>query len=137
DVRPAGPVQVSGRLSAAGAGRFYWHGRIAGSVEAPCRRCLAEARADVSDECYVIYVGEGAGTPDEDDPDVFRLDRGARELDLRPAIREAWLLAAPGFVLCRPDCKGLCPRCGADLNLGPCACPPQTDSRWDALRKAN
>jgi uncharacterized protein len=41
----------------------------------------------------------------------------------------------PHFVECRPDCKGLCPRCGANLNDGPCTCPPETDVRWDALKR--
>ncbi|MEA4815138.1 MAG: DUF177 domain-containing protein [Oscillospiraceae bacterium] len=36
-------------------------------------------------------------------------------------------------MLCSPDCKGLCPRCGANLNLGPCGCKKETDSRWSAL----
>ena len=49
---------------------------------------------------------------------------------------QIWLLVAPAFVLCREDCKGLCANCGADLNAGACACPPATDSRWDALRAA-
>ena len=60
--------------------------------------------------------------------------RGARSLDLRPAVREEWLLAAPAFVLCREDCKGLCPRCGADLNEGPCSCTKtEIDPRWASL----
>jgi uncharacterized protein len=51
-------------------------------------------------------------------------------------VREQWLLAVPTFLLCRDDCKGLCPTCGVDLNAGECQCPPQitVDSRWDALR---
>ena len=51
-----------------------------------------------------------------------RVNDRTRELDLRPSVREQWLLAVPSFVLCREDCKGLCPHCGADLNLGPCGC---------------
>jgi uncharacterized protein len=78
-----------------------------------------------------------AGLEDADDEsDVFVLDPGARSLDLRPAVREEWLLAVPAFSVCREDCKGLCPKCGADLNEGPCDCPPSTDARWDALKAA-
>ena len=57
---------------------------------------------------------------------------GTIRFDLRG---EQWLLDVPGYALCREDCKGLCPTCGADLNEGECECPPAADSRWDALRK--
>ena len=70
-----------------------------------------------------------------DDPDVYVVDPRSIELDLRPALREQWLLAVPSFVQCREDCKGLCPTCGTDLNAGECECAPATDSRWDTLRK--
>lgn len=134
DTRPSGPMHVTGRLSAAGPGRFYWHGRIEGDVTVSCRRCLTDAQGQVADEAHLIFAerGDEATT---DDPDVYALDPNARELDLRPALREQWLLAVPAFALCREDCKGLCLTCGADLNAGQCDCPPSIDSRWDALHK--
>jgi len=134
DPRPSGPLHVTGRLSTAGAGRYYWHGRLEGDVVMPCRRCLNDASAHVSGEEHVIFVE--ADDEEADNPDVYALDERADEIDLRPAIREQWLLAVPTFVLCKDDCKGLCPSCGADLNAGECHCPPQVsvDSRWDALR---
>ena len=134
DPRPDPAVRVTGRLSRTGTGQVYWHGRISGDVTADCRRCLTEAHAHVEDESHIIFAEPNDTT--EDDPDVYPLDPDARELDLRPAIREEWLLAQPRYELCRDDCKGLCPRCGKDLNDGTCDCPPQADSRWDALRKA-
>ena len=134
DPKPDSGVRVTGRLSATGTGQFYWHGRISGDVTMDCRRCLKEAHGHVEDESHIIYSEPDELT--EDDPDVYPIEAGANELDLRPAIREEWLLAQPRYVLCRDDCKGLCPRCGKDLNEGPCDCPPQTDSRWDSLRKA-
>lgn len=132
DPLPTDGVHVTGRLSAAGPGRFYWHARIRGETAGPCRRCLTDAKASVEDEAHFIFAEEAGD--EADDPDVYLIDPGAHELDLRPVVREQWLLAAPGFLECRPDCKGLCPRCGADLNAGPCECPPATDARWDALR---
>jgi uncharacterized protein len=134
DPRPSGPLQVTGRLSTAGAGRYYWHGRIEGDLVMPCRRCLADATSHVTGEEHVIFVE--ADDEEADNPDVFPLDPRADEIDLRPAVREQWLLAVPTFALCHEDCKGLCPTCGADLNVGDCGCPPQVsvDSRWDALR---
>jgi uncharacterized protein len=133
DVLPSEGVQASGRLSKAGHGRYYWSGHIEGKAIASCRRCLTETSQQVRDEVHLLYVEEG----DEevaDDPDAYRLPRRALSVDLRAAVREQWLLAAPKFVLCREDCKGLCPRCGADWNAGPCACPPETDTRWEVLR---
>jgi uncharacterized protein len=135
DRKPEGAVHVTGRLSAAGPGRFYWHGRIEGDVVLECSRCLSDASAHVSDEAHIIFAESGDENT-TDDPDVYELDPRALELDLRPAIREEWLLAAPSFALCREDCKGLCPRCGADLNAGSHDCSQQeADPRWDALRK--
>lgn len=132
DPLPVGGVHVSGRLSPAGSDRFYFHAHLSGEVAGECRRCLTEAAAEVHDEAHLIFA-EG-GVDEVDDPDVFVIDPGAHELDLRYAVREQWMLVAPRFLECRPDCKGLCKRCGADLNDGPCDCPPATDARWDALR---
>jgi uncharacterized protein len=132
DPLPSGPVRVSGRVSSAGQDRYYWHGRIEGRAELPCRRCLGDAESTVSEETHVIFSEAGDA---EDDPTVFELDPNAHELDLRPAVRELWLLHLSRYPVCRDDCKGLCPTCGADLNAGPCECPPKSDTRWDALRK--
>ncbi len=133
DAVPSGVVRVTGRLSAAGAGRFYWHGRIAGTAVLPCRRCLTDTSVAVEDEAHLIFAP--AGDEEADDPDVYTFGPRDKELDLRPAVRELWLLNAPAYALCREDCKGYCPTCGADLNKGSCSCPPAGDSRWDALRK--
>lgn len=132
DPVPDAPLRVTGRLSAAGAGRFYWHGRVAGDVTMPCRRCLADATVQVQDEAHVIFAE--AGSEEAEDPDVYVLDERANRIDLRPAVREQWVLNVPSLAECREDCKGLCPTCGKDLNEGPCECPPARDTRWDALR---
>lgn len=67
--------------------------------------------------------------------DVGLLYHDGRVLDLRVEIREVILLEAPWHPLCRPDCMGLCPRCGKDRNRGDCGCPPErSPSPWDALR---
>src|SRR3954467_2864674 len=83
DQKPDSAVHVTGRLSAAGTGQFYWHGRIAGDITAPCRRCLSEAHARVEDESHIIFAE--AGEEEIDDPDVYPLDPSSYELDLRPA----------------------------------------------------
>jgi uncharacterized protein len=132
DVRPAEPLQVEARLSPAGAGRFYLNGRMTGSAEMECRRCLTSVRVNVNEEFQALFAPEG--DEEADDPDVFMYDPNAWELDLRPALRELWLIAVPRYVVCDEACRGLCPSCGRNLNEGPCDCPPVRDSRWDALR---
>ena len=133
DPVPAGAVHVVGRLSKAGPGQFYLRGRVEGVAAGSCRRCLSPARVAVSDDLNLVFAEDGDETTD--DPDVLRIPPRAQVLDLRPSIREQWLLSAPAFAVCREDCKGLCPSCGADLNAGECTCPTQhADTRWDALR---
>ena len=136
DPKPIDAVHVTGRLSAAGPGRFYWHGRIEGEVALECSRCLTATERHVNDEAHLIFAD--SENDETDDPDVYLIDSAAIELDLRPALREQWILAAPTFALCREDCRGFCPRCGADLNAGPHDCShEEVDPRWEALRKLN
>ncbi|GAC1654961.1 MAG: hypothetical protein NVS4B3_19380 [Gemmatimonadaceae bacterium] len=134
DPRPVGPIRVTGRLSVAGPGQYYLHGRLAGLAAGECRRCLGPVHEPIADDLQLIFAdhdAEGA-----DDPDVYTLDPTDMEIDLRPAVREHWLLDAPRFSLCDENCKGLCPVCGADLNVGSCGCTPgTTDTRWEALRQ--
>jgi len=134
DARPVDGVHVTGRLSAAGPGRFYFSGRVAGTARLECRRCLTDVVVPVSEPAQLIFVEQGAD--DLEDPDVFLFDPRANGLDLGPAVREQWLLGAPAFAQCQDDCRGLCPTCGADLNAAACGCDPVTDDRWAALRTA-
>jgi len=134
DTRRAEPIRVTGRLSAAGDGRFYFTGRMEGRVELPCRLCLEHVAVEVSEDVHFLLAEMGA--EEADDPEVFLFDPNARLLDLRAAVRETWLLTAPAYVQCRDDCKGLCATCGTNLNERTCNCTPTTtDSRWGALLK--
>ena len=136
DPRPSEPINVRGRLSSAGDGRFYFSGRLEGTVVMPCRRCLEDVDAAVNEEAHFIFAETGAD--EADDPDVYQFDPHASSLDMRPAVRESWLLMAPAFVQCTDDCRGLCPKCGTNLNESTCSCTPESgDSRWDALRQLN
>ena len=75
----------------------------------------------MSAESHLLFAD--ADDENADEPDVHPLSDLGTTLDLRPAIREQWLLEASDLPLCRPDCQGLCPMCGADLNAGPHSCP--------------
>lgn len=126
----AGPVRVGGRLQATGEGRYYWHGTLAAEIATECRRCLTPVRVPVAAEIGALFSEDAEAS---DDPDSYPLSPHAVEVDVRPAVREELALAAPAYVLCREDCRGLCPRCGKDLNAGPCGCDPAPDPRWRAL----
>src|SRR3954468_22093468 len=69
DVRPSEPIRVTGRLSSAGEGRFYFSGRIEGKLTLPCRLCLEDVDVDVDEEVHFILAETGA--EEADDPDVF------------------------------------------------------------------
>jgi uncharacterized protein len=74
-------------------------------------------------------------TDDElaDDPSARVIDARATVLDLSETVREELILSVPEYVLCRDDCRGLCPGCGQDLNVRSCGCQPSKDSRWSPL----
>ena len=101
--------------------------------ESTCRRCLEPASGEVEARVREVYE------PDSDLEETYRLD-GTR-VDLAPLVRDAVLLRLPPAPLCREDCRGLCTRCGANLNEGECGCDPSPpDPRWaalDVLREQN
>ncbi len=127
------PLAVAGRLSAAGEGKYYWQATLRTVVRAECRRCLAPVDVPIAESLGLVFVNEEEAEGDED---CFVVPRRASVLDLSEAVREELVLATPQFVECREDCLGLCPRCGADLNAGPCGCPPEIDPRWEVLTKS-
>src|SRR5688500_641524 len=116
-----GPVSVTGQLQAAGDGQYLWRGHLHGVVRGECRRCLTEVRQPVD-----VDVNAAVFTTDPesaDDPDFYPLPERATAVDVGDIVREEIALAGQSnLLLCREDCAGLCPRCGADLNAGPCAC---------------
>jgi uncharacterized protein len=130
DVPLVEPVRVAGRLQDAGEGRFYWHGSLATRIAGQCRRCLAPVPLPVAADINALFSRDADAL---EDPNSYPLTHDATEIDLRPAVREELVLAVPQWVVCRDDCRGLCPRCGKDLNAGPCGCPPALDARWRGL----
>jgi uncharacterized protein len=112
-----------------------WHFRlrVAASVVGPCWRCLNEATVSVAADVreYAAF-GRPQGAAFDEDLDSEYLDGEA--LDVVAMTRDALVDLLPATILCRPDCAGLCPTCGTDLNAGPCDCPPPPpDSRWAGL----
>ncbi|HEY7684029.1 MAG TPA: DUF177 domain-containing protein [Gemmatimonadales bacterium] len=119
-----GPVEVSGRLSQTGDSEFLWQARITGTLRGSCRRCLTDVLSPLHADVEVLFSAD----PDAaDDPSVYPLATPVTRVDVRPAVREEVALAVAAYPLCREDCAGLCPRCGADLNAGPCNCRAPSD----------
>ncbi|MHB8682666.1 MAG: YceD family protein [Acidimicrobiales bacterium] len=102
---------------------------VSGSVRAPwsgsCRRCLAPASGLVEVRVREHFTEGGDGE------ETYPLASG--EVDLEPMVRDAVLLDLPQAPLCRPDCLGLCPWCGANRNEEACSCQAPRDERWAAL----
>ena len=119
DVRLAAPIAGEVRLSRTGRS-ILARAELRTALEASCSRCLRHlvAPIDISiDEEALpsIDIDSGLAVDRAAEPDALRLD-GHHELDLGEPVREAISLAEPLGLLCRPDCRGLCPVCGADLN---------------------
>lgn len=100
-------------------------GTITTRWDGVCRRCAVESSDVLVSRVDELYQQVPSV------PDAFEL---GDMLDLAPMVRELLLLDAPASPLCGPDCKGLCPNCGIDLNLASCDCVDELlDPRWAAL----
>lgn len=108
-------------------------GRVEGTTELRCARCLTELSSDLGLEVCELFAAPGHA---EASDDAYRVS--GTEIDLEPMLRDAVALALPLNPLCRRDCRGLCARCGTDLNKASCDCTDDDkDPRWaplDALR---
>ena len=115
------PVTVTGQLQATGDGEYLWRGHVHGVIRGECRRCLTDVLDDVDID---VDAAVFSTDPDAaDDPDFYPLADRATSVDVTEVVREELALAAQAdLLLCRDDCAGLCPKCGADLNAGPCGC---------------
>ncbi|HEV8516909.1 MAG TPA: YceD family protein [Candidatus Limnocylindrales bacterium] len=123
DLRLAEPIEGEVRLARTGRS-ILATADLRTALEETCSRCLrpvvAPIRVTIQEEALPSIDLE-SGLPvrgRDDEPDVLRLD-DHHELHLEEPVRDAISLAEPFAPLCRPDCPGLCPTCGADLNVDP------------------
>jgi uncharacterized protein len=112
------------------------HGRIAATVPLQCSRCLEPLRVPVAAEVGLRLVPRPATTHDAElarddlDVDFYAND----QIDVARLVEAETTLAVPMKPLCREACRGLCPACGTNRNLGDCACAERpADPRWAAL----
>ena len=121
------PVEAEGSVSNH-AGALVLEGTARSLLDLTCDRCgkaFSREKVVALDSLVAEELENG------ENDDILLLEDGC--LDLDEAVTTAFILAMDTKNLCSEDCRGLCPGCGADLNLGPCRCTPERDPRWAAL----
>jgi uncharacterized protein len=141
EVAELSPVELEGRLSFVDPG-FYLQGRLRYRQTLVCPRCLAQFSEPVESDLELLVrvdpealpEGEAEGERQLAEEDLGVLTLAEERLQTDPLILEQLQLNVPMKPICRPDCRGLCPRCGQDRNQGECGCREETaDPRWSAL----
>ncbi len=112
-------VKVTGNIINIG-GSLELKARAAGEYTTPCARCLKPVTISFDADIYEELGGE--------DGEEGALSDDRSECELSGIIEKAVISELPMTVLCDEDCKGICPKCGKDLNEGACSC---SDDDWD------
>ena len=145
DITQIGPLPVDGRADLIVEHRGHndqvpdirLRAAYHGEFDLLCARCVEPVRTPLSGSFDLIFrPAEADSTAGERSITVDETEIGYYEesgLSLEDVVREQVLLALPSRTLCKEDCKGLCPRCGQNLNLATCNCNPPSDVRWSAL----
>ena len=123
------PVAVSGEVRNT-AGILELTLNAKSTLDAVCDRC-GKAFAQEKDVPFACMLAEEL--QNEENDEIVLLEDGM--VDVGDLARTAFILDMDTKTLCSEDCKGLCPRCGANLNLGPCSCKKETDPRLAVLAK--
>ncbi len=147
EVRQVGPLRTHGRAELVRehhGGRevvndIRFVGKFSGRLEVICARCLETVPRDIGRSFDLLYRPlNGQKGSDEVSISEAETEIGfysGEGMELEDALREQVLLAVPIKTLCRPDCKGLCPHCGKNLNEDSCQChETSSDARWNALK---
>ena len=121
------PSRTAGSV-ANGAGVLTLTANVDAVLICVCARCLVEFELPVHRDIAVVLT---QGGENGDNPDTYLL-RGD-DVDLDEVIITEFILQTDEVFLCRDDCKGLCPKCGADLNEKPCSCKDEIDPRLAVL----
>lgn len=119
--RADGPIRYSLHAELVGGGEIVVSGAVSAPFRLLCGRCAGFFSTNLKNESFLR---------------TYAWDDHPEALDVTEDVREDLLLEIPGYPLCDPACKGLCPRCGKNLNDGACGCPPPSDGgegRWAAL----
>ena len=114
------------------AGVLLMKGTVTTTIHGICDRCAAEFDRFIDFPIDVVLVTELSNEENEDEW-VFPLEGDSADLD--DIVRTVFVLNLDSKLLCKDDCKGLCHRCGKNLNDGPCGCQKELDPRFAALRQ--
>ena len=125
------PVLASGTVRNT-AGVLVMTGDLHTTIHGVCDRCAQDFEKDVDLPIDVVLVTELSNEENEDEW-VFPLV--GDNADLEDIVRTVFVLNLDSKLLCKEDCKGLCCRCGKNLNEGPCNCPKELDPRFAALKQ--
>lgn len=138
------PLCVSVKIYRAEA-NLYTDISVSGIAETACARCLEPAKSQILGELkylFTLAADEESRTKEEKegladgDEDRILLDSWEDEIDISPQIWEVMMTALPAVILCKADCKGLCPECGASLNNEKCNCKKAGgDARFELLKQ--
>ena len=125
------PVLAYGKVRNT-AGVLELTGELTTTLHGVCDRCASEFTRAVQIPIHAVLVSEEELEQAEDEW-VFGIHDGCA--DLTDIITTAFVLNMDSQLLCRPDCKGVCFRCGKNLNEGPCGCRKEPDSRFAVLQQ--
>ncbi|MFH1144475.1 MAG: DUF177 domain-containing protein [Candidatus Eisenbacteria bacterium] len=127
-----GPVEIELELIRADE-QLQVRGTARVSTRQRCARCLEPVERPLTTGLEI--VARRRSERDGDEPAEGLILHDGEQIQLANEVRELILLSIPLAPVCRAECRGLCPQCGANLNAGPCACVPSTarDSRWAGL----
>ena len=125
------PVLASGTVRNT-AGVLVMTGKITTTIHGVCDRCASDIDREVFFPIDVVLVTELSNEENEDEW-VFPLEGDSA--DLEDIVRTVFVLNLDSKLLCKEDCKGLCCRCGKNLNDGPCSCQKELDPRFAALKQ--
>ena len=125
------PVLAYGKVRNT-AGVLELTGELTTTLHGVCDRCASEFTRAVQIPIHAVLVSEEELDQAEDEW-VFGIHDGCA--DLTDIITTAFVLNMDSQLLCRPDCKGVCFRCGKNLNEGPCGCRKEPDSRFAVLQQ--
>ena len=114
------------------AGVLMMEGQVRTTIHGICDRCAGSFDREVTFPIDVVLVTELANEENEDEW-VFPLEGDSADLD--DIVRTVFVLNLDSKLLCKEGCKGLCPRCGKNLNDGPCNCQKELDPRFAALKQ--
>jgi uncharacterized protein len=135
------PAKVNGKIRLAG-NEVFVNGHVDTRAQVECDRCLKLIELPVNADFELEYITgseyETSAVAELTEAEMSVAVFDGEALDIDEIVKEQILLAVPTRMLCREDCKGICPQCGVDKNTGECNCETkEIDPRWAALKNLN